>query len=555
MSSTLQPRPGTPTHDSHTHLHHAQSLHGLPDATVEERLIRGFKDQIHYLKLENDALTKKLESPKVESALHTDKLARDLHASGARCLTLEAELKFAKETLKERMESFERQAKAMEAEHGATLAALRSVTKEKDDAQALNDEVRSERDAVQRRLELQTDQLQQKKAAIIIAEKELADMSKQLAFADGEVAAANERKRSAEHGFQEQMALKERRIMDLETENGTLTFHKQGLEEHIKKLEALQMSRWLPAEEVALETKLQETQEAHKHQVERIAALEASLQEREQSVQRGAVQIDELQQENARFRSELAALRQEIDSMIPKVRDYDNIALERQQLQENMQQVQVQLQEALRQAEDARSDRDLLALRLGARLDTELLHTLQPEAQPDWLAPTARSVEEATGMLERAQSDAARAREGSQAARDDVRVMQLKLDNAAVETDRMERRIVEGRKQVDELNQKCADLERNHEEFMETFNEAAKEEARRIQAEYQREFQEEFDGLKASVAELMQSLEAKDAQIASLSQLQSTVETLAKFGSLSELGHTIAALDGSKPLGSDHSEP
>merc|ERR1719326_125599 len=90
-----------------TTIQHAQTMHGLPDTTIEERLIKGLKEQIHYLKLENDALQKKLEDPKVEKALHTDKLARDLHSMEARCLTLEAELKLAKDSLKERMESFE----------------------------------------------------------------------------------------------------------------------------------------------------------------------------------------------------------------------------------------------------------------------------------------------------------------------------------------------------------------------------------------------------------------------------------------------------------------
>lgn len=177
-----------------TTIHHAQTLHGLPDTTIEERLIKGFKEQIHYLKLENDALQKKLEDPKVENALHTDKLARDLHSMEARSLTLETELKHTKDSLKEHKESFERQAKAMQAEHTSTLDNLRTAMKRAEDADRRTSEVESEKDAIQRSLLLETEKLTYLRERHIVVEKELTDITKSLAFADNEWATANGQK-------------------------------------------------------------------------------------------------------------------------------------------------------------------------------------------------------------------------------------------------------------------------------------------------------------------------------------------------------------------------
>merc|ERR1711990_887779 len=91
-------------------------------------------------------------------------------------------------------------------------------------------------------------------------------------------------------------------------------------------------------------------------------------------------------------------------------------------------------------------------------------------------------------------------------------------------------------------NQTITKLERTHEEYMEKFGEASMEEAKRLQAVYEEQFRKEFDGLKIRVAELEECLKAKDEEIAHLSQLQATLQTLSKFGNLGELGQTIAAL-------------
>lgn len=424
---------------------------------------RNLEDRIRILELEKEtkqtqlfpmSTTPELQAvtaSEVQAALRTDRLAREWQVAHDRIQVLEAQLADSTDQLRQREDELRHASLSKEEELGklcarlkdaeqATVAAEESAKRAKDDACHANEQLR-----------VLQEELSQAKVELAVQARELDATATLLNSAESETAVAYTRKQAVERNMSAQLREKELRAEELRTECAELRVRLEVLEAAVRGHEAKARAFTLPGDGSA-EGRLLELR--RQYDEDRLH-FECSKRELERIAERRGEQLQKYEVENRCLREHRNALQAEADRATVRLQELENVEADRQQLGEEVATLRGQLAETLRQLRDAEAEAGLLASRLAARVDGEVLSKLPETAWPEWLAPVARRAEQAEGLLGLARQGAAAALGSAHMAREEAADAEMKLASQSEEGTRVQWRLVETRMRLDQ----CLDRE------------------------------------------------------------------------------------------------
>merc|ERR1719424_2231799 len=138
----------------------------------------------------------------------------------------------------------------------------------------------------------------------------------------------------------------------------------------IRHFETLSTARsFSSSQEPSLEQQLSDLRRQYR---EDLAKREATLRDHQNQAQRRDERLGRLEAENDRLLHERSLLQAEADTAAKKLRTFEELTMERKQLQEEVSNLRQQLIEAKRFAQDKETETGLLTTMMSARLDAEV---------------------------------------------------------------------------------------------------------------------------------------------------------------------------------------
>lgn len=270
---------------------------------------------------------------------------------------------------------------------------------------------------------------------------------------------------------------------------------------------------------------------------------EAETQTLRDLADRRGARLDLLEAENACLRERCRALQEASDRDAPRVRDYEEVDLERRQLQQQVSELRCQLLDSQQRLQVAEADAQALLSKLADKFDAELLQQMPDGKRPAWLEPIERRLEEAQLLLQQARDDEVAALAVSHRAREEAADCALQVAAEREESERLQRRLVETHMRLDQSLERSAVLS-------DAVDEAERKSAsdlavlrQRMLEDQQEAMDSELEGWRIKVARLEEDAARREDELVSLSQLRAVVENLEASGSLSSLTRSLSALN------------
>jgi len=488
-------------------------------------------------------------SPDIETALHTDRLARDLYATKQQAEALAAELAGTKRELQKRGEEFRLEQTARDTE----LVSLRQALTEAEEAAASSTQLaecaKADASDAAEKLQILREEQRKLQAEKILALQELDSMAERLSMADGEAASAFRRREAAERCFREQLFERDRQSEKLLAERAELRRRLEVLEMALRRHEARAMAATLPSASGAQggdaeDDEAQGVEELRRQSIEERVALEASVRELQRVADRRNSRLEKLEVENSCLREQCLALQEAGNRDAAKVRDFDDADAERQQLRSEVALLQKQLVEAQQRSQQAEDEAQKLAEKLSQKFAKDVFRELPSGARPAWMEPVERRAEEAEQLLQQAKEDEVNALSVAHKAREEAAHLKAQLTAEEEEAERLQRRLLEARMRLDQNLERSAGLSDElgaAEAHAEALLEAQQ---RKLAEEHQAALDRERAEGRASISRLEAAAARREDELASLSRLRAAVGHLESFGGLTSLGRTIAALGG-----------